>query len=260
MSKEDEPMTTRMLDRRTRLAAVAVVAVGLGGCNTMTRLSDVGDYPQLSPITNPQTQPGYRPVNLPMPAPMPPEDNPNSLWRPGARAFFKDIRAKDVGDTLTVRLKLDDSAEMSNKTKRKRDGSEALGLDSLFGYETRLGKLFPKEVNNADLFAYGAKASTDGDGDIGRSEEIELTFAAMVTQVLPNGLLAITGRQEVRVNFELRELVLSGVLRQQDIEADNSVSHERIAEMRVAYGGRGTLSDLQQPRWGTQIMDILLPF
>jgi flagellar L-ring protein FlgH len=251
---------------RSRLTATATLAPPMlalmlaSGCNTMTRLTEVGDYPKMSEISNPQAQPGYQPVNLPMPAPMPALDNPNSLWRPGARAFFKDIRAKDVGDTLTVRLKLDDSATMSNKTQRKRNDKEAMGVEALLGYEAQLGKILPRDANNANLFAYGTKSNTEGDGDIGRSESIEITFAALVIQVLPNGSLAILGRQEVRVNFELRELMVTGVVRQQDIEADNSISHERIAEMRVAYGGRGTLSDLQQPRWGTQIMDILLPF
>ena len=107
-------------------AALAAVA---GGCNMMARVADIGDYPQMTQITNPQSQPGYKPVSLPMPAPQVPDDNPNSLWRPGARAFFKDIRAKDVGDTLTIRLKLDDSAKMSNNTKRKRDDKEAMGVD-----------------------------------------------------------------------------------------------------------------------------------
>lgn len=251
----------RLSSRHAAHAIVAMLfAISVSGCNMATRLSEVGDYPEMSKITNPQAQPGYRPVNLPMPSPQPLTENPNSLWRAGAKAFFKDIRAKDVGDTLTVRLKLDDSAKMQNVTKRKRDDNEAMGIDSIFGYETKLGKFFPKNVDNADLFAFGTKSNTDGDGNIGRSEKLELTFAAMVTQVLPNGSLAILGRQEVRVNFELRELMLVGVVRPQDIEADNSISHERIAEMRVAYGGRGTLSDLQQPRWGTQIMDILLPF
>lgn len=246
--------------RHLAVAGSTMILLLASGCNTFTRLSEVGDYPQMSKITNPQAQPGYQPVSLPMPAPMPVEDNPNSLWRSGARAFFKDIRAKDVGDTLTVRLKLDDKASMSNNTKRKRDDKEALGVDALLGYEAQLGKLLPRDQDNLNLFAYGSKSNTQGDGDIGRSESIEITFAAMVIQVLPNGSLAIMGRQEVRVNYELRELMLTGIVRPQDIEADNSVSHERIAEMRVAYGGRGTLSDLQQPRWGTQIMDIVLPF
>src|SRR5512132_1071739 len=138
-----------------KVAAAAAIVAGTGGCGMITRLSEVGDYPQISPITNPQAQPGYRPVNLPMPAPMPAEDNPNSLWRPGARAFFKDIRAKEVGDTVTVRLKLDDSAKMSNKTKRKRDDNEKMGVQALLGYEAQLGKILPRDYNSADCSASG---------------------------------------------------------------------------------------------------------
>jgi flagellar L-ring protein precursor FlgH len=244
-----------------RLAATVALATALGGCNLFTRLAEVGDEPALSPITNPQAMPSYKPVSLPMPMPQVPEDNPNSLWRAGAKAFFKDTRAKDVGDIVTVRLKLDDKAKMENKTERGRDDGEKMTLDTILGYESRLAKFLPKEVNNGgELFKFGTNHATEGDGGINRKEEIEVTFAAIVTQVLPNGALAIMGRQEVRVNYELREMALSGVVRPQDIEADNSISHERIAEMRVAYGGRGTLSDLQQPRWGTQLWDILFPF
>jgi flagellar L-ring protein FlgH len=240
------------------MAAVFVIAVS--GCNVITRLSEVGDGPELTEITNPVAQPGYRPVSLPMPAPQIPEDNPNSLWRTGAKAFFKDIRAKEVGDILTVRLLLDDKAKMENKTNRDRNDGETQGVPAILGYETKLSKIFPSAVNPDELLAFKTKHNTEGDGKIDRSEKIELTFAAIVTQVLPNGALAIMGRQELRVNFELRELMLTGVVRPQDIDADNSISDDRIAEMRVAYGGRGALSDLQQPRYGTQIWDILFPF
>ncbi len=239
----------------------AAVVFAVSGCNTVTRLSEVGDGPQISEITNPLHRPGYKAVSMPMPAPQIAEDNPNSLWRAGAKAFFKDIRAKEVGDILTVRLSLDDSAKMQNKTDRSRDDGEAMKLNTMLGYESRLSKVFPKEVNNGGtLFDFGTDHKTEGDGNIDREEKIDLTVAAVVSQVLPNGALAINGRQEIRVNYELRELTLSGIVRPQDIEADNSVAHHRIAEMRVAYGGRGSLSDLQQPRWGTQIWDILFPF
>ena len=149
---------------------------------------------------------------------------------------------------------------MENKTNRARNDNETQGVPAILGYETKLSKIFPSAVNPDELLAFKTQHATEGDGGIDRKEEIELTFAAIVTQVLPNGALAIMGRQEVRVNYELRELMLTGVVRPQDIDADNSISDERIAEMRVAYGGRGTLSDLQQPRWGTQIWDILFPF
>jgi flagellar L-ring protein precursor FlgH len=252
--------------RMTPISLVSVViAAGVvaaaGGCSRIERLSEVGSEPELSEIANPQKQPGYRPLSLPMPTPEVQERNPNSLWRAGAKAFFKDIRAKEVGDTLTVRLRLDDSAKMQNKTARKRDGSEKAELKAMFGYESDLQSILPKGANKGSAAAeFGSASSTDGTGDINRQEEVDLTFAAIVTQVLPNGTLAIMGRQEVRVNYELRQLLVTGAVRPQDIDADNTVSHEKIAEMRVAYGGRGTLSDLQQPRWGTQIWDLIFPF
>ena len=243
-----------------RSAILAGIALSFSGCNTLTRLSEVGTEPRMTGITNPTEAPGYRPVNLPMPAPQVLADNPNSLWRPGAKAFFKDIRAKEVGDILTVKLRLEDRARLENKTMRGRDDSEALGVDAFLGYEASLSKVLPEAVNNEKLVGFGSETNTEGDGDINRKETIQLTVAAIVTQILPNGSLAIMGRQEVRVNYELRELMVVGVIRPQDIEGDNTISHEKIAEMRMAYGGRGTLSDLQQPRWGTQVWDILSPF
>lgn len=246
----------------TRLLTTAALAGLLAGCgSTLTRISEIGTTPSLSPITNPQMQPGYQPVSLPMPAPQLPTENPNSLWRAGAKSFFKDIRAKEVGDTLTVRLKLNDKAKLDNSTSRARDGSEKAAFDAAFGFEQSLRKLLQGTNNQTELAArFGSKSVTEGEGGIDRKEKIDLSVAAIVTQVLPNGSLVIEGRQEIRVNFELRELYVSGVVRPADIEGDNSIPHDRIAEMRVAYGGRGTVSDLQQPRWGTQVWDILFPF
>jgi flagellar L-ring protein precursor FlgH len=245
-----------------RLTASAVLTVALSGCgNTLQRLSEMNSEPQLTPISNPQAVPGYRPVTLPMPAPQIPDSNPNSLWRAGAKSFFKDIRAKDVGDTLTVRLKLNDSAKLDNSTERGRDLKETAGVDAAFGYEKKITKWLPKNDDDAAAAAaLRSKTKTSGDGGISRKEKIELVLAAVVTQVLPNGSLVIEGRQEIRVNYELRQLHITGVIRPPDIDPDNSIPYEKIAEMRVAYGGRGTLSELQQPRWGAQIWDILFPF
>ncbi len=238
-----------------------LLASGASGCSLATRLSEVGDKPQLSAIAeDPADEPAYRPVRLPMPVRPQPEDNPNSLWRPGAKAFFKDTRAKEVGDILTIRLKLDDKAKLKNSTKRGRDDSETAKIEAMLGFEGALQSVVPAIGAAGPVLSFGTDHQTQGNGGIDRQEEIDLTFAALVTQVLPNGLLAIVGRQEIRVNYELRELMITGVIRPQDIEADNSIAHEKIAEMRVAYGGRGTLSDLQQPRWGTQIWDIIFPF
>ena len=253
-------MTPSLLRHRLRIATLCAAIATVAGCNTLSRLSEVGGGPELTTITNPTARPSYRPVSLPMPAPRIAEDNPNSLWRAGARAFFKDQRAKEVGDILTVDLTLSDSAELSNTTVTERDDTEDTNVANLLGLEAEYTKMLPQGLSAASVFSFDTDRDTKGLGTVSRSEVINLTFAAVVTQILPNGNLVIMGRQEFRVNFELRELIVTGVIRPEDIDSTNSVSHERIAEMRVAYGGRGTSSDLQQPRWGAQIWDIVFPF
>ena len=243
-----------------RLTAYGLVALTVTGCNVLSRLSEIGDGPEMTKIVNPVARPDYRPVSLPMPTPHVAEENPNSLWRAGAKAFFKDHRAKEIGDVLTVKLDLSDSATLANKTERERDDSEDTNITQLLGLEAEFSKMLPQAVSAASLLSFDNAHETKGEGKVDRQEVISLTFAAVVTQILPNGSLVIVGRQEILVNSELRELMVTGVVRPSDIDSDNTISHEKIAEMRVAYGGSGTLSQLQQPRWGTQIWDIIFPF
>ncbi len=253
-------MTTKTIRDMLRMTALGLIAMSVTGCNLLTRLSEVSDGPKLTKITNPIARPNYKPVSLPMPAPEVAEDNPNSLWRAGARAFFKDHRTKNIGDIVTVILDLNDSAVFNNLTERDRADSEDTDVTRLLGLEAEFAKKLPQAISPTAVMSFGNKHSTSGDGTIDRSEVLSLTFAAVVTQILPNGSLVIVGRQEIRVNAELRELMVTGVIRPSDIDSDNTISDEKIAEMRVAYGGSGTLSQLQQPRWGTQIWDIIFPF
>ncbi|TIV92058.1 MAG: flagellar basal body L-ring protein, partial [Mesorhizobium sp.] len=105
-----------------------------------------------------------------------------------------------------------------------------------------------------------SSTETNADGEIKRSEDIELNVAAVVTEVLPNGNLMIRGSQEVRVNYELRVLTIAGMVRPSDIGAENTIPYERIAEARISYGGRGRASEVQQPAYGQQVLDQVLPF
>jgi flagellar L-ring protein precursor FlgH len=255
-------MRTTLLATAARLSALALAGGLLAACNTADRLSQVGQEPPQSAVESPERLAGERPVVMPMPEPQVQETNrqANSLWTPGTRAFFKDQRASEIGDILTVRIEIDDEATLSNETSRSRSANESAGLPAFLGYESALGQVLPEAVNPGNLIEAESGSGHTGRGSVGRSEEINLKIASLITQVLPNGNLVIAGRQEVRVNFENRILQVAGVIRPEDIGADNSVSYEDIAEARIAYGGEGQLSDVQQPRYGQQVYDILFPF
>ena len=253
-------MKTRDIKSITRLTALGLSIAVLGGCNTLERLSQVGEDPKLTRVQNPTHRTGYRPVTMPMPAPVRAERSPNSLWRAGSRAFFKDLRASHVGDIVTVTVSVADSVDLDNKTQRTRTNSEGATLPKFLGYEQALDAIFPESVTNASLVSATSNTGTLGDGKIDRTDSITTKVAAIVTQVLPNGNLVIEGRQETRVNAEVRELSITGIVRPQDITTSNTINFEQIAEARLAYGGRGILTDLQTPRYGQQIYDILFPF
>ncbi len=233
----------------------------LAACNAGERLGRVGKAPELNPIENPVERPDYRPISLPMP---PPEPNrsagANSLWREGARGFFRDQRARRVGDILTVEIVIEDKAALSNETSRSRAASDELGLSNLLGLQNKLVELLPGNQNPGSLVGTDSQMNNSGRGKTGRSESIDMNVAAVIVQTLPNGNHVIEGRQEVRVNFEVREVYLAGIVRPEDVTPNNTISHEKIAELRVAYGGRGLITDVQQPRYGAQVLDILLPY
>lgn len=244
--------------RRIAISALLLASCALGGCSSIDRLSQIGEQPKLSAIDNPTTQPGYKPVQMPMPKPEVASYNPNSLWRNGSRAFFKDQRARQIGDLLTVTVNITDKANLSNETQRSRTNSEDSGITDFIGAKTlgaQAQKVLPGRILTAD-----SSASSDGKGSVNRTEALQTNVAAVVTQVLPNGNLVVEGKQEIRVNYEIRELIVAGVVRPEDIQSDNTIDSTKIAQARIAYGGRGQITDVQQPRYGQQVMDVLLPF
>lgn len=239
----------------SRLVTIVLVAATLVGCNSADRIANIGKAPDMAPVGTVSPS-----VSMPMPAPEEIVYQPNSLWRSGSRAFFRDQRAARIGDILTVLINITDSAKVDNSTRRTRANAENASVDNLLGYESYLGKVFPNAVDNTNLANLGSTSSSAGAGSVDRKETIELTVAAVVTQVLPNGNLVISGRQQVRVNYEVRELDVTGIVRPEDISNINTIQHSQIAEARIAYGGQGQISDVQQPRYGQQLLDVLMPF
>src|SRR6266481_5089148 len=235
-----------------------VILSAAGGCSAIDRITQIGEQPKLAAIENPTSQPGYKPVQMPMPKPEVASYNANSLWRNGSRAFFKDQRARQIGDLLTVTVNFTDKANIANESQRSRTSKEDSGITDFIGAKTlgtQAQKVLPGRLLQTD-----SASNFDGKGSVVRQENLQTNVAAVVTQILPNGNLVVEGKQEIRVNYEIRELIVAGVVRPEDIQSDNTIDSSKIAQARIAYGGRGQISDFQQPRYGQQFTDILLPF
>ncbi len=240
-----------------RCALLSTVALVSSSCSTFEQLKHLGETPPLSPVKNPTSEPGYKPVQMPMPTPQPASYNPNSLWRNGSRAFFNDQRAHQVGDILTVKVNINDTAEFQDQTQLQRSTTEDSEITNFLGANTITNS---KSILPGSLLTTNGNTQTNANGTINRQDQLVTNVAAVVTQVLPNGNLVIEGKQEIRLNSEMRELLVAGIARPEDIESDNTIELPKIAEARVAYGGKGTLTNIQTAPWGQQATSVLLPF
>ena len=249
-----------MLRLTIKIITLISLALLTGACSHLDKISEIGETPKLSAIESPSEKPGYRPVSMPMPEPEEVSYNPNSLWRNGSRSFFKDQRARKVGDIITVLIEITDKAEIDNESTRDRSGSNSVSVDALAGYTTLLKKLLPNDADFSKLVDLNSTSQDKGAGTVDREEKLTTKMAAVIMQELPNGNLVLEGRQEVRVNHEIREIIVAGIIRPEDISSENTIDISKIAEARVSYGGRGHITNVQAPRYGSQVLDIVLPF
>lgn len=224
------------------------------------RLPEVGKAPDFSPLEGTYQHQAMYSNFLPEETPLNGPTDASSLWTSGRQSLFGEQRAARRGDILTVVIQIDEKAEISNSSGRNRSGGETMAIPSLMGIPEQLNDALPGGASMNDAVSTNSKSSYKGDGSVARKEKLTLRVAATVVEELPNGVLRIEGEQEVRVNFELRELLVSGYVRPADITRQNEITYDKIAGARISYGGRGQISDVQQPRYGQQISDILLPF
>jgi flagellar L-ring protein precursor FlgH len=237
----------------TRAGLPIIAAALLAGCAVNAR--DIGREPHLTPVGS-----GLKTERVPMlsqPTSTAVYTRGNSFWQDGAADLFRDPRAMKVGDVVTVKIAIKDKASLDSTSNRARDSKNSLDFGQEYDLATNLlkGKGAGTITSSID-----AKTSSKGEGEVTRSETIELLVAAVVTDVMPNGNLVISGSQEVRVNFEVRVLSVAGMVRPRDISTDNTVSYDKIAEARISYGGRGRITEVQQPGWGHQLIDLFAPF
>ncbi|WP_201722450.1 flagellar basal body L-ring protein FlgH, partial [Sulfitobacter sp. HI0129] len=163
-----------------------------------------------------------------------------------------------------VIISIDDRARLRNSTDRQREGGSSIGFPTFFGYGAKIAAILPgisrADLPSGDIVDISSQTEASGSGAINRGEQIDLKVAALVIEKLPNGTLVVAGRQEIKVNHELRELRMAGIVRPADIRNDNTISYDKIAEARIAYGGRGTLSRQQERSYGEDALDVVLPY
>jgi flagellar L-ring protein FlgH len=229
----------------------------------MTACAPIGRPPKMSEVGS-----DYDPANgimtagragLAVPAPEPAKYayQSGSLWSSSPSGLLGDKRARALGDILTVTIDIDEEAEFNNDTERTRTGSESASVGAFFGVGPKIGGEIGDLNPNLEM---GSTSDFSGSGSTSRNEKLSLRVAATVVQVMPNGHLAIQGDQEVRVNNELRKLIVQGIVRPEDISRYNEIEYDRIAGARISYGGRGQITTAQQPRWGQQIVDQVIPY
>ena len=250
------------LSRSLPLLTALLMASALSACSTtLDRLESIGKQPAMSTVDDPTQKPDYKQITWPTPeTPAPTHQYANSLWQPGARAFFRDQRAQRVGDIMRINIDIQDQAVMDDQTRRERKMNDNVSNPNLFGLEKRLYGILPGKADPTNLLNVSDGNKTEGIGRINRQDRVRTQVAATVTQVLPNGNLVVDGKQEMRINFELREVSIKGIVRREDISSSNTVELSQVAEARLIYGGRGQLTDIQQPRWGNQVIDAVSPF
>ena len=236
--------------------AAAPLLFGMAGCSSV---HEAIDGPKMSSMGYPAALvPQQQAVLTPVPERTP--ASANSLWRVGARTFFNDQRARTVGDIVTVLVTVNDSAQTSNATTGTRTNSYSAATPTVFGLESYLGKALPAGYDPSKALGNSSTATDAGSGTIKRSEVINLTIAAVVTGVLPNGNLIVQGTQEMRTDRELRQLSISGIARPEDISAENTIKHTQLAEARISYGGTGDQSNMVKAPAAQSLMERFSPF
>ncbi|GAA6193217.1 flagellar basal body L-ring protein [Phaeobacter gallaeciensis] len=243
-----------------KIAYSQTLLITLFAISACGRLDHLGKPPSFTPTTESPEQVAMLWPGLPLHSQPQRSVDQASLWSAGQGSLLGDRRAIKKGDIMTVVIEIDEKAEISNDTARSRVGSESLGVPNLFGVPQRIDESLPAGASMADAVEIDSTSKTAGKGSVKRKEKLTLRVAATVVDVLPNGVLSISGSQELRVNFELRELLVSGFVRPEDISRQNEITYDKIASARVSYGGRGQITDVQQPRYGQQVLDTILPF
>lgn len=231
--------------------------LSLSGCKLAEKLATIDEAPNLSQIQDPTLMGNYQPVSMPMPEPLPePNADGNSLWQNGSKAFFKDQRASKVGDILTVLVTLNQSQDMEMSPSISQSSKQNSVINNIYGLQTRT----PKRLGLPNILDMSSNPTFSASGKYSVKDNMNITIAATVIQMLPNGAMVIDGRQEIGLVNEVREIYVTGIVRREDISSSNSVTMPKIAQLRIGYRGRGDLTDNMTEPLAQRIINKVSPF
>jgi flagellar L-ring protein precursor FlgH len=189
-----------------------------------------------------------------------------SLWREDISMLYVDARARNVGDTIMVDIMESSSSQMAANTSADRSSSIDAGVDAALGYmryleekNSRLGA-DSTGAQGGSLIKADFSNGQEGAGSSDRSGSISASIGARVVEVYPNGNLVIFGRQEMKVNNDTQYIIVSGVVRPEDVDAENTIQSTNLADAHIEYVGRGIIADKQKAGWGSRLVDKVWPF
>ncbi len=234
------------------LAAAHISTLFFSGCATVQK--DTGSV---------VTPPGISedPALLVRYEPLPPSEG--SLWTEESDPFFEDTKARQPGDTLIVDIVENATSSMDASTDSKRSTSMNIGVPNFFGYMRQFEALanpVTKGMLGDKLVGTKYDNSFTGDAKSSRNGSITASIAARITEILPNGNYTIYGKRAIKVNQEIQYIIVSGIVRPEDIGDNNRVQSTNIADSRIEYFGQGVIADKQKQGWGTRLFDNLWPF
>ncbi len=244
------------MNKNKKIIALALGSLALAGCSETMR-------PQMSSI--PETLNNAMAQNqIATTVIIPEAAKPahGSLWQPGSKQFFKDSRAHTVGDIVTILVSesAEAESEANTETTRKQTAGSNIGNTANLEGLLKARHIIDPVATAKNLLDTDSDRSYTGEGKTDRKDSLTASIAAVVTQVLPNGYMMIQGKREVVVNYELQELQIQGIVRPEDISANNTIPSSKIAEARIFYAGRGIVNETQTPQYGVRFLDKVLPF
>lgn len=240
---------------RVNWTSVILIALLAGGCAPSHKRPE-----QVPAVTPPPS------------APVVSQENPGSLFAQGqADNLFADNRARRVGDVVTVTINDVSKGKHKADTTASRESTTNFGVSSYFGAQNiralpfnvptmGIGRLGGVVDPNTPIVQSSSKNDHTGTGETKRESNLSASVAARVVQVLPNGLLQVEGAREMRINDETQVLVVRGLVRPQDIDVDNSVTTDKLADATIEYYGEGVLAEKQRPGWMARLLDNVWPF